>query len=94
MKLGKNELKEFLDEKYERFNNPKFIESDPIFVPQKEDMEIAASFSATFAWGQRPTIIRNGLRPMKLMDNERYHGKNTLCIVQHSAIVAIIPDMG
>lgn len=74
MKLGKNELKEFLDEKYEAFNRPNFIENDPIFVPhqfsKKEDIEITAFFTATFAWGQRPTIIRNGLRLMQLMDNE------------------------
>jgi len=76
MKLGKSELKEFLDEKYEAFNRPNFIESDPISVPhqfsKKEDIEIAAFFTATFAWGQRPTIIRNGLRLMELMDNEPY----------------------
>jgi|SRR6185312_1048108 len=76
MKLGKSELKEFLDEKYEAFNRPNFIESDPIFVAhqfsKKEDIEIAAFFTATFAWGQRPTIIRNGLRLMELMDNEPY----------------------
>lgn len=76
MKLSPGELKSFLDEKYDRYNNPAFIESDPIFVPhrfsRKEDIEIAAFFSATFAWGQRPTIIRNGLRLMELMDNEPY----------------------
>lgn len=76
MKLSPDELKSFLDEKYNLYNNPAFIESDPIFVPhrfsRKEDIEIAAFFSATFAWGQRPTIIRNGLKLMELMDNEPY----------------------
>jgi len=73
MKLKSSELKEFLDEKYELYNKPKFIESDPISVPhqfsKKEDIEIAALFVATLAWGQRPTIIRNGQRLMELMDN-------------------------
>ncbi|HTB06703.1 MAG TPA: TIGR02757 family protein [Bacteroidia bacterium] len=73
MKLRPDELKEFLDEKYELYNTPKFIESDPISVPhnftQKEDIEIAAFFAATLAWGQRPTIIRNALRIMEIMDN-------------------------
>lgn len=73
MKLKADELKEFLDEKYELYNKPVFIESDPIFVPhqfsKKEDIEIAALFVATLAWGQRPTIIRNGLKLMELMDN-------------------------
>ena len=76
MKLAQSELKNFLDEKYELYNKPKFIESDPISVPhrftKKEDIEIAAFFSATIAWGQRPTIIRNALRLMELMDNEPY----------------------
>lgn len=77
MKLSPDELKSFLDDKYDLYNNPAFIKSDPIFVPhqfsRKEDIEIAAFFSATFAWGQRPTIIRNGLRLMELMDNEPYN---------------------
>jgi uncharacterized protein (TIGR02757 family) len=76
MKLTPAELKEFLDEKYELYNKPEFVKSDPIFVPhqftKKEDIEIAGLFSATFAWGQRPTIIRNGLRLMAMMENEPY----------------------
>ncbi|MGP8216840.1 MAG: TIGR02757 family protein [Bacteroidia bacterium] len=70
------ELKEFLDEKYELYNKPVFIESDPISVPhrftQKEDIEIAAFFAATLAWGQRPTIIRNGLKLMEMMDSSPF----------------------
>jgi uncharacterized protein (TIGR02757 family) len=73
MKLKPLELKEFLNEKYDLYNTPLFIESDPIFVPHqftlKEDIEIAAFFVATLAWGQRPTIIRNGMRLMEWMDH-------------------------
>jgi uncharacterized protein (TIGR02757 family) len=76
MKLDEKELKLFLDEKYELYNRPTFIELDPISIPRKftrkEDIEIAAFFSATIAWGQRPTIIRNANRLMELMDNEPY----------------------
>lgn len=76
MKLKPEELKEFLDEKYQLYNNPKFIESDPILVPhrftKKEDIEIAAFFAATLAWGQRPTIIRNAIKIMETMDNAPY----------------------
>jgi hypothetical protein len=43
--MKKTELKEFLDEKVVLYNNPKFIESDPIQIPhlfsKKEDIEIA-----------------------------------------------------
>jgi len=76
MRLAEKDLKVFLDEKYEIYNRPSFIEHDPISIPRKfnlkEDIEIAAFFSATIAWGQRPTIIRNADRLMELMDNEPY----------------------
>jgi len=76
MKLSEKELKDFLDEKYQLYNRPSFIEPDPISIPRKfrlkEDIEIAAFFAATIAWGQRPTIIRNANRLMELMDNEPY----------------------
>jgi uncharacterized protein (TIGR02757 family) len=76
MELSKKELKDFLDEKLELYNKPSFIEHDPISIPHKfshkEDIEIAAFFSATIAWGQRPTIIKNANRLMDLMDDEPY----------------------
>lgn len=76
MKLSGKELKVFLDEKVELYNRPSFIELDPVSIPhkfsRKEDIEIAAFFSATIAWGQRPTIIRNANRLMGLMDDEPY----------------------
>lgn len=65
-------LKELLDEKGLKYNQPAFIKSDPIQVPrqfsQKENIEIAGFLSASIAWGQRPTIIRNAWNLMKLMD--------------------------
>jgi uncharacterized protein (TIGR02757 family) len=76
MRLSGKELKNFLDEKYELYNRPTFIEHDPISIPhkfsRKEDIEIAAFFSATIAWGQRPTIIKNANKLMELMENEPY----------------------
>ncbi len=73
MKLNPAELKEFLDEKVEKYNRVTFIESDPISIPhqftKKEDIEIAGFLSATIAWGQRVTIINNANKLMKLMDN-------------------------
>ncbi|HTB30928.1 MAG TPA: TIGR02757 family protein [Bacteroidia bacterium] len=77
MRLAENELKEFLEEKYELYNRPSFIELDPVSIPHKfthkEDREIAAFFSATIAWGQRPTILKNANKLMELMDNEPYN---------------------
>ena len=53
--MTNQELKDFLDEKVELYNNPNFIESDPIQIPHqfslKEDIEIAGFLAATIAWG-------------------------------------------
>lgn len=76
MKLAKNELKDFLNEKYDLYNNLKFIETDPITIPhlfsRKEDIEIAGFLTATIAWGQRVTIINNATRLMNLMGSAPY----------------------
>ena len=74
--LSNNELKEFLDSKYVQYNQRKFIESDPIQVPHtftsKEDIEISSFLTATIAWGQRKTIIKNSFKMMNLLDNSPY----------------------
>jgi uncharacterized protein (TIGR02757 family) len=71
-----SELKEFLDEKVELYNNPNFIESDPIQIPHyyslKEDIEIAGFLSATIAWGNRKMIITNAKKMVDLMGNSPY----------------------
>jgi uncharacterized protein (TIGR02757 family) len=85
--MDSTELKSFLDEKVSQYNNPDFIESDPIQVPHlfsaKEDIEIAGFLTATIAWGNRKMIIRNALKMMDLMGNAPYdfvmsHGENDL----------------
>lgn len=69
-------LKEFLEERVDFYNTPAFIETDPIQVPhlfsKPQDIEIAGFFAATFAWGQRKTIINKSLHLMKLMDNSPF----------------------
>lgn len=68
-----DDIKSFLDEKTQLFNRDKFIETDPIQVPKlfsdKENIEISGFLAATIAWGQRPTIIRNALNLVSLMNN-------------------------
>ena len=55
-------LKEYLDEKADFYEKPRFIETDPIQIPRhftkKEDIEISAFIASTLAWGQRPMIIK------------------------------------
>ncbi len=67
------ELKYFLDEKATQYNQPGFIANDPISIPHrfslKQDIEIAALFAATLAWGQRTTIIQNCNRLLEWMDH-------------------------
>jgi uncharacterized protein (TIGR02757 family) len=76
MKLNKADLKEFLDEKADKYNNSNFIESDPISIPhlysEKEDIEIAGFLAATISWGNRKMIIRNASRMMELLGNSPY----------------------
>lgn len=65
-------LKDFLNAKVEQYNQPSFIKDDPICIPhlftKKQDIEIAGFFAATFAWGNRTTIINKSKELMQLMD--------------------------
>lgn len=55
------------------YNQPGFIENDPISIPhayrKKQDIEIAGFFAAILAWGQRTTIISKTKELLTLMDN-------------------------
>ena len=76
IQMNKSELNEFLDEKTILYNNPNFIESDPIQIPHlyslKEDIEIAGFLTATIAWGNRKMIISNAKKMMELMGNSPF----------------------
>jgi uncharacterized protein (TIGR02757 family) len=76
MKMNANELRSFLDEKVVQYNNPDFIESDPVQIPhlftQKEDIEIAGFLAATIAWGNRKMIINNAKKMVSLMGGSPY----------------------
>ena len=70
------EVRKLLDEAVIRYNQPDFIEYDPIQIPhrftRKEDIEIAGFLAATLAWGQRKTIVKNGDFLMDLMENSPF----------------------
>ncbi|MCF6366288.1 MAG: TIGR02757 family protein [Bacteroidales bacterium] len=74
--ISQKELKSFLNEKYDLYNRPSFIESDPIQIPhgftEKEDIEIIAFLSAQIAWGNRKMIIRNANKIAEIMKNNPY----------------------
>jgi uncharacterized protein (TIGR02757 family) len=67
-------LKAFLDAKVKMYNQPAFIEKDPVCIPhafsKKQDIEISGLFAAVLAWGNRTTIINNCKKLMMWMDNQ------------------------
>ncbi len=71
--MNNTSLKEFLDKKVDEFNQPFFIEHDPISIPhrfiRKQDVEIAGLFAAVLAWGNRKSIIHSCDRLLGMMDN-------------------------
>jgi uncharacterized protein (TIGR02757 family) len=71
-----SDLKDFLDTKVQHYNQPWFIEKDPVSVPhlfsRRQDIEIAAFFASIFAWGGRTTIIQKSKELMQLMDMAPY----------------------
>ena len=71
-----SDIKMFLDEKYLQYNNPSFIECDPISIPHRfsglHDREISGFLTAAIAWGRRDLILRSCRMMMDLMDNSPY----------------------
>ncbi len=65
------DLKKFLDEKADQFNNREFIALDPVQIPhaysRKEDIEIAGFLTAVISWGNRTSIIKNARRMLAFM---------------------------
>jgi len=74
--LNRSELKNFLDFKVEQYNTPEFIQTDPVKIPhlfqKKEDIEIAGFLTATIAWGNRKSILKNSEKLMNLLDMSPY----------------------
>lgn len=70
------EIKQFLEEKYLQYNNPSFIDCDPISIPHRfidqRDIEISGFLSATIAWGRRDLILRSAGNMLKLMGNSPF----------------------
>lgn len=69
-------IKNLLDSRVEKYNNPAFIPNDPVCIPHeyalKQDIEISGFFAAILAWGQRKTIISKCRELMQRFDNQPY----------------------
>ena len=67
------QVRTILEENYTRYNQPAFIQNDPIQIPhrftRRPDVEISALFAALLAWGQRPTIINKCNELLRRMDD-------------------------
>ena len=70
------ELKNILEELYLRYDNPDFIEADPISIPHsfdnQLDREISGFLAATIAWGNRKAIVKSAHRMMDYLDGRPY----------------------
>ena len=79
------QIKKLLDDKSRLYNQPAFINADPISIPhrftKKQDIEISGLFAAVLAWGNRTSIINSCNRLMELMGNTPHdfilHHKDT-----------------
>lgn len=74
--LNFEELKDFLNEKADIYNNSEFIQDDPVQIPHrfslKQDIEIAGFLAATISWGNRKAIIKSADKMLDIMGNSPY----------------------
>jgi uncharacterized protein (TIGR02757 family) len=70
------ELRQFLEEKYNQYNRPSFIPTDPISIPHRftslQDREVSGFLVAAIAWGRRDLILRSANNLLEAMDNAPY----------------------
>ena len=71
--IDRGQLAALLEHLHDKYNNPDFIESDPISVPHtfssRDDREVAGFLAATIAWGNRKAIVKSAHRMMHYMDD-------------------------
>nr|WP_162031237.1 TIGR02757 family protein [Chryseobacterium potabilaquae] len=93
--MNTKELKSFLDEKADQYNNIDFIGDDPIQMPHRfslrQDIEIVAFLVATISWGNRKSIIRSAEKILEIMGNSPYefimnYSENDLKSIQEKSI--------
>ncbi|MBC8319772.1 MAG: TIGR02757 family protein [Bacteroidetes bacterium] len=69
-------ISDLLNQKVQQYNNPHFINSDPVSIPhmftRKEDIEISGFLTSIISWGRRTAIIKSAHKLMGLMDNSPY----------------------
>lgn len=67
------QIKSLLDNKRRLYNQPSFINGDPICIPHRfskqQDVEISGLFAAVLAWGNRTSIINSCNKLMQWMSD-------------------------
>ena len=70
------ELKEFLDEKADFYEQKEFIQNDPIIIPHeyedKFDIEISGFIISIISWGNRKSIINSGYKITDILESSPY----------------------
>ena len=70
------ELKEFLDEKADFYEQKEFIQNDPIIIPHeyedKFDIEIIGFIISIISWGNRKSIINSGYKITDILESSPY----------------------
>lgn len=76
MKVNRDYVYELLERKYHEYDSTDFIDGDPVSVPhrfrKKQDIEIAAFWTAMLSWGNRKAIMASANRLADLMENAPY----------------------
>ena len=71
--MAPENVKEFLLEKADRYEVPDFLPKDPLSIPHRytdqSDVEVAAFFAASLAWGNRVSILKSLHGLMERMDH-------------------------
>ena len=93
LKIRIPDLKEFLDEKAQKYESPLFINDDPILIPHqftnKRDIEVSAFITSIISWGNRKSIINSSRNIIRYMDDSPYdfiinHSKEDLSAINKS----------
>ncbi|OIN60802.1 TIGR02757 family protein [Arsenicibacter rosenii] len=70
------QIVELLLQKVSQYNQPAFIDKDPVSIPHqftlKQDIEIMGFWAAILAWGQRPVILKKSQELISRMDGAPY----------------------
>lgn len=71
------DILKLLNKKVKQYNQPLFIESDPISIPHifknQKDIEISGYLTSIISWGRRPAILKSANRLMDIMGNEPFN---------------------